>query len=431
MRRTFRNGAAHLPRRLARWLPGALACIYLPLCLPAQDLPGFVWLHNECSFPRQSEVIKITRSELNAGETTRVPLFLRRGKILPSQLIREEAGGAWAAVLVQVTMPPRSSQKLRLRWVMPEQLPKLHDATDVLLSLRSTNGQPNPAIITETRDRGFTQNIEEPKYQLEGPGIENDKFVLRVFFDHRNGRDLYGKLVASPVISQIGLTGSWHALQSWGMDILKTGNSLGAGGLAVEQNGGIYRLADADSSNFHALYDGPLQAAFQLTYTNWDVGAAHGNGTDTLSINAGNFVLEDNLALPLHQGQSLIVGLPDFYPSVHTKHTVHNAQISSISTYGPQAEGTGTKLGLAVFFPTTSFRKEATTSATDSTIPNSYYAVLEQPAQVHRLALAVCWEKTDARFSTEAGFESYLSRQAEILAHPILVSTSAQPQKGK
>ena len=415
---------------LARLLLGAFGCLHLVLCSHAESLPRAISISNDRPFAREGEILKITRAELHAETSIRVPVFLQRGEVLPSQLLDDDTTGAWTAVLIQVSVPPRTRQELRLRWVMPEEVSNRQHATDVLLSLRSTNGQPNPGIITETRARGFVQDIANPKYQLEGPGIENDKFVLRVFFDHRNGRDLYGKLVASPIISQIGITGSWHSLQPWGMDILKTGGSLGAGGLAVEQNGEIHRLADADSSTFHALYDGPLQAAFQLTYAKWDVGAEHEDGKDILSVNAGNYLLEDNLELALHPGQSLIAGLPDFYPSVRTKHTVHNSQISSISTYGPQAEGTGTKLGLAVFFPTMNFRREAITSAADGTIPNSFYVVLDQPTKSHHLTLAVCWEKTDARFSTEAGFDAYLSRQAEIMVHPIRISI-ALPPRGK
>jgi len=64
------------------------------------------------------------------------------------------------------------------------------------------------------RQRGFVQNIANPVYQMEGPGIENNKVAFRSFFDKRNGKDIYGKLITTPILDQVGLTESWHILQN-------------------------------------------------------------------------------------------------------------------------------------------------------------------------------------------------------------------------
>lgn len=246
--------------------------------------------------------------------------------------------------------------------------------------------------------------------------------MLPIFFDHRNGKDLYGKLTPDSVLKEIGVTGSWHTLQTWGMDILKTDNSMGACGLAVLEHGRFYRLADADLSTYKALYGGPLRASFRLNFKGWDVGTRREDGSETLSMTTGEYLFEDRLALSLNEQQKLVMGLPSFYSSIHVKHTVHNRWISSLSTYGPQAEGTGTRLGLAIFFPTDSYSIMGRTSDSAESIPNSAYIVLKPSATKKRtIFIAVCWEKTDKRFASEKGFNDFLEQQADILAHPIRV----------
>lgn len=415
--------------------PLAPALILFCACGPAAwsaPAPQVLRISNDQPFARVNEVIRIPRRNLPANNSTDVPVFEYKGKVLLSQLVSAEGGPQWDAALVQVSLPPNAGESISIRWVKPSEAPQFPVRAGVRLSLRSLDGAPTPEIRHEERDRGFIQNIEKPKYQMEGPGIENDKFALRVFFDHRNGKDLYGKLADLPVLSQIGLGGSWHKLQPWGMDILKTANSIGAEGLAVLEGGTIYRLADADHSVYDALYNGPLQSAFRLRFTGWDIGTARGPGEELLTMTVGQYLMEEQITASLAKNQLLVAGLPAFYPSLHLKHTVHNQKISSLSTYGPQAEGTGTSLGLAIFFPTESFKEIRSTTSDDKQLPSSSYVVLDQQqTPEHRLILAVCWEKTDPRFSTEQGFDDYLAREAEILAHPIRFTVTAQRQGDK
>lgn len=381
--------------------------------------PGRVTLCNDQPFARSHEMIRLERSQLG-GEKGKRPTFFSEGHTLPSQFLLDPTRQEWTAVLLSVDLPAKSKRTYKVKWVTPVEIHEEPVRADVRLSLRSETGSPTANIPHETRQRGFVQNISKPKYQMEGPGIENDQFAMRVFFDQRNGKDLYGKLGEEPVLERVGLGGSWHKLQPWGMDILKTGDSISMEGLAVKQGSEVVRLADADVSMFDALYSGPLQAALQLKFQGWDVGTAKRDGAEIISMSVGDSLYQDAVTVPLSSGQELITGLPNFDKRILPRHTVHNGQISSISTYGPQAEGTGTALGLAIFFPTADFVQTQSTDA-DPVLPHSHLVTLHPHGGTEVFTVAVCWEKRDPQFATEAGFQSYLQRVADHLAHPIRV----------
>lgn len=48
---------------------------------------------------------------------------------------------------------------------------------------------------------------------MEVPGIENDKVAFRAFFDYRNSKDIYGKIVDTPTLERVGVGSGWHELQ--------------------------------------------------------------------------------------------------------------------------------------------------------------------------------------------------------------------------
>ena len=204
------------------------------------------------------------------------------------------------------------------------------------------------------------------------------------------------------------------------MDIFHTGNSLGAGGLAIEEKAKIYRLGDADTATFTSMYEGPLSAAFCLNFKGWDVGTGKGDGSENLSITKGTFYYKNEIALNLTRLQRLVAGIANFGVDkpIYKK---QNSTFSSLSIYGAQAEGTNTKLGVAILFPTADYVTHNTTDSASS-IPNTSYISLRPPANGKTtIYFFACWEKTDSRFSTEQGFEEYLDVSAEALAHPIQV----------
>lgn len=371
-------------------------------------------------FDRPNEVVALQRNQLGSIGDDLVPLVKKQDEILVTQLIDKNVDGRWDELLVAISLAAHSSDTVQLSWVKKELIPAFKQLTNVRLSLRSDTDVPSAEINSAEHGRGFTQNIAKPFYQMEGPGIENDKVGFRAFFDNRNGKDIYGKVVEAPVLDKVGVGASWHIMQPWGMDVLKVGNSLGAGGLAVVEKGEIYRLGDADKATFQTLYKGPLQAAFQLKFTNWDVAKSKRNGSETVSITKGAFYYRNDISLALTDAQTLLAGMANFGTD-NVVYKKHNAAFSSISTYGNQAEGTGTKLGLAILFPADDY-VENQTATPSSPIPNTSYVALK-PAKNYQKTIYffACWEKTSLIFSSQQGFVDYLQKTAQVLANPVQV----------
>lgn len=376
-----------------------------------------VIIANPTGFTRNKEIISIKKTDLGNINNSLYPNVKKNNLLLISQTIDTNNDGFWDELLIEISLAAKEKDTLQINWVSKEGVafPK---RTNVQLSLRSDTDVPSPEINDAKRNRGFVQNIAKPFYQMEGPGFENDKVAFRAFFDYRNGMDIYGKIVEEPILEKVGVGASWHNLQPWGMDILKVGYSLGAGALAVKENNKIYRLGDADSTTFQVLYEGPLQAAFKLGFTNWDVANAKQNGSETIKITKGNFYYKNEVSLALNKSQNLVSGFANFIDA-KVNYKKYNNHFSAIYTYGKQAEGSDSNLGMAIVFSTKNYLENKMADQTTS-IPNTSYVALK-PRNKTAIYFFACWEKSDNRFATQQGFENYVEQTIQSLSNPIKI----------
>jgi len=378
----------------------------------------FIIITNPLAVNRTNEVIVIKRNFFGNVPNHLFPVIKKNKTTYTTQTLDINNDGRWDELLIEVNLAAKSMDTLQVSWVKKNVLPLFKKQSNVQLSKRSDDAIPSTEINHAIRYRGFTQNIAKPFYQMEGPGIENDKVAFRSFFDYRNGKDIYGKIVDTPVLEKVGVGASWHQMQYWGKDILRVGNSLGAGALAIKEGEKIYPLADADTSFFNALFEGALKAAFKLDFKNWDAGNLKKNGSETVSVSKGTFYYQNNIDLVLSQPQNLISGFANFgkFEVIHKK---HNARFSSIATYGKQADGTDSNLGLAIMFTTDEYVEHATTDSSSSISYTSYVSL--KPSAKKTIYFFACWEKTDKRFATAPGFAKYLQQTADLLANPIKI----------
>ncbi|AMJ67492.1 DUF4861 family protein [Hymenobacter sp. PAMC 26628] len=201
-------------------LSSGLLVLFLAMNAPASrtqagPVPGRIVLRNPQRTARASEIIRIARSRFQGVGVGYFPLVKKGAKTYVTQLVDTDADGRWDELLLEASLGANARDTLRLTWVRAGQQPAFAKLTNVRFSRKTKTGQPEAEIPFLERPRGFTQNIADPVYQLEGPGIENDKVEFRAFFDRRNGKDVYGKIRLEPVLEQVGVTGSWHMLQPW------------------------------------------------------------------------------------------------------------------------------------------------------------------------------------------------------------------------
>ena len=110
--------------------------------------------------------------------------------------------------------------------------------------------------------------IHDGLYRFEGPGWESDKIAWRLYFDERCAVDIFGKRKQGIVLPLIDLPGSksYHELSDWGMDILKVGDTLGAGGGGFWKGNKCYHFSKAEKIECIISADGPVFAKVKLIF---------------------------------------------------------------------------------------------------------------------------------------------------------------------
>ena len=211
---------------------------------------------------------------------------------------------------------------------------------------------------------GTFQNVKEltapPEHtdhsnfiRYEGPGIESDKVGYRIYLDWRNGFDIFGKKTSLPVLQRVGQDGfeSYHHMADWGMDILKVGESLGAGGFGFWDGKKVVLVSKVDGWTASIIENGNLYSSFRIAYKGWQVNEKKVDLTADFSMVGGSRAVHvtlrqseelPNLAIGLvkHPGTELLQG-----PSELT-----GTAFTYVGSFGKQSLNDDL-LGMAVLFP--------------------------------------------------------------------------------
>lgn len=284
------------------------------------------------------------------------------------------------------------------------------NADDSFGSIITMDSMPPGNLQTD-----FTKKLLPP-YLTEGPAWENDKVAFRLYFDTRNGKDVFGKIIPGMVMDTIGANqnASYHALSNWGMDILHVGKSLGAGSVAIEtkDNNGkdtLIRLGGANvkSETYKVVTDGPIRAIFRIKY-NWEINGQPVEIMDETSIWGGQYFYETKLTISGTAADSkLVAGFANFYNNVPGQ--IDTAAMKAFYSFGPQSENKD-NLGLAIAVNNASFAGYKTLKDTLSEIRDSYAIsqnIVSGKPVIYRFYSG--WCKSNKAFQTAEGFTRYLA----------------------
>lgn len=261
----------------------------------------------------------------------------------------------------------------------------------------------------------YTDHSEWIRY--EGPGIESDKVGYRIYLDWRNGFDIFGKKTADMVLQDVGQDGyqSYHEPADWGMDILKVGQSLGAGGYGFWNGEKVELVSTVDEHRVNIIENGPLYSALGIHYQGWEINNQTLDLNAQLSMHAGSRLVHTRLTLSdtlpnmaigmvKHPGTELIQGNTDTsgYAWTYT------------ASWGKQSlSGEDSNLGMAVIYRN-SHRKEQTQD--DSSYVSVMKTVGSSPdrGEVEYYFLAA-WDGEPNGITTKEDFVAYLDREVERL----------------
>lgn len=401
----------------------ALSCTQQKKNENAEDSPESVHfsVENALPFDRSSEMLVISLEELeekfdlSQGVSFRVYLT---EKEIPSQLNKKGPDKGLVFVLPNIG----ANQKLDVEVKASSDLsaPNYPKHTQAELSHKFEG---------EFKDReyfgGHFENVDSLHVPVEhtdhswfiryeGPGWESDLVGYRFYLDWRNGIDVFGKKVKTPVLQDVGQDGfdSYHEPADWGMDVLKVGKTLGLGSVATWEDGKARRVDVTDSLYAEITNNGPVYSSVFTRYSGWDLPSGKTDILANISIHSGTRLsrmdLEstnaiDNFATGLIKDAKAEVLKSD-----------RSQTYSYLATYGPQSLADD-NLGIAVIYPT-----DQLTHDTEDEL--SHVLVFDSRSKKLSYYFLAAWEQEPGGISSQEEFKKYLDQEIVKLSNPLKIS---------
>jgi hypothetical protein len=395
-------------------------------------------MHNPLSEDRQDALIVLKRDslELQLGKIPGgkfVTLSREDGTPLVAEYDDMNGDGEWDELAFLYSFKTGETVNLQVSVADAPAAVKAVVRAHVRQMRKNTDGSFGPALDKDSIPAGqpatdFSKQALPP-FLTEGPAWENDKVGFRIYFDVRNGKDLWGKTTSRMMMDEVGrdTTHNYHLPDSWGMDILKVGQSLGAGSLALLvplQNGrdSLARLGgkNIEQVNYEKLADGPVRAVLRLHYKNWKVveGRSPVQLTEEISIWGGQYFYESRVWVDgAPAGTRLVTGIVNLLS--HQPVQLDTTGCNILYIYDLQSENRD-RLGMGIILGKEWFQGYGTTPNAQTDVQNTY-TIMASPAKQQPVVFrfAAGWEQSDKRFSAEAGFRNYMAEQAAAYARPV------------
>jgi unsaturated rhamnogalacturonyl hydrolase len=359
---------------------------------------------------------------LAADDPRAAELVARAGDVrLPSQLIDHDGDGSAETLLLAVDFEPGQRHKIEIAAdpaAPPLDLPK---QTQAEIS-HKIGGEWEGAKYRGGTFQNVDRLIPPPQYtdhsewiRYEGPGIESDKVGYRIYLDWRNGFDTFGKKTTAMVLQDVGQDGyaSYHEPAEWGMDILRVGQSLGAGGYGFWNGNAVELVSKVREREVTIVENGDLYSALRIDYRDWEINGQTLDLAAHLSMHAGSRLVHTRLslseALPnlaigfvKHPGTRLLQGPTETSGYAWTY----------LASWGKQSlSGPDDLLGMAVLYR----RGDRRRAVEDA---SSHVAVMSTAGNEVEYYFLSAWDGEPGGITTEEAFVEYLEREIRRLTAP-------------
>ena len=250
--------------------------------------------------------------------------------------------------------------------------------------------------------------------RYEGPGWESDKVGYRFYLDWRNAIDIFGKIVDTMVLQNVGQDGfdSYHEPAPWGMDILKVGNSLGLGSLGIWHDERASRVAVTDSIICEIIQNGPVQSAIRTKYFGWQAGSIKTDLTSVLSIHAGSRITRHQVRTS-RELQNICTGIVKHDLAEKIEAGSIAGKWTYFATWGTQSLADD-NLGMAIFYR----QDDLIRLAEDD---ESHVIVLRPANNELQYYFAAVWENEKKGIKNINEFKRYLESTVSMLDNPLLI----------
>ena len=386
---------------------------------------GFFKIKNSTRDTRNQELIVLSRKQiekkmgkLNKGHFVNVT---SNNKPIVVQFDDLNTDGVWDELCFQKTLGPK--EKVIIELSLENTKPKAHTvntrARHRRKNIDNSFGEDlkKDSIPAGQKGADFSK-VKLPPFLTEGPAWENDKVGFRIYFDIRNAKDIWGKITSDLVLDKVGIdpNDNYHEKSAWGMDILKVGTSLGAGGLAIkfdhQKKDTIVRLGGEGMGGvvYEKIADGPVRSIIRLQYPSWTIGRDYPpvSLVEEISIWGGQYYYQSQITINhAPKGASLIVGLVNLKSKELNQRKDKGARY--IYTFSRQSENND-NLGLAILLPKGECYFVGTTANANTDVQNTHYVAFPiKSNETKAFRFLAGWEKSSIEFAQEQGFKDYVS----------------------
>ena len=244
--------------------------------------------------------------------------------------------------------------------------------------------------------------------QMEGPAWENENVGFRNYFDARNGMDIFGKRKSKMILDSVGIDENYHELQDWGMDVLKVGNSLGAGAIAMIINDTLYRVGIGADADFKIIQESPELSSLEFRFKNWPVLDRKYNVTHTITIKSGTHFYEGKIQIQGLKGdETPVTGIVDHGVKI-TELKSENHTI--LSSFGLQ-DVEGKALGMAIAVANENYKKWDSAKDYKGTVDKTHLVHLKGNSLVYKFFAG--WELQDEAFKSKNLFEKMINKELD------------------
>ncbi|MEB2781067.1 DUF4861 domain-containing protein [Algoriphagus sp. C2-6-M1] len=392
------------------------------------------------------DISKEDESVITIGMTVGNPLdFSRKNSLvhIDKEILKPDAAsdhGSWKVLINETEIPSQWNAKgpeMGLVFVLPEI--QAHQKLDIEIrnvpdSSASTYPKLTQAELShkfggEFKDReylgGHFENVDSLHVpaehtdhswfiRYEGPGWESDLVGYRFYLDWRNGIDVFGKKVHTPVLQDVGQDDfdSYHESADWGMDVLKVGKTLGLGSIATLENEKARRVDVTDSLYAEIISNGPVYSAVFTEYSGWDLPGGKTDILATISIHSGTRLSRMDLE-STHAIANFATGLIKDNKAAVLK-SEGNLAYSYLATYGSQSLADD-KLGIGVIYPTNQL-----TQLTEDEL--SHILVFDGSSKALSYYFLAAWEQEPEGITSREEFKKYLDQEILKLSNPLKIA---------
>lgn len=399
-------------------------------CCSTGSAQQTIIIKNTDNFTRTNEQVVIKRTQLKGLEkqfsTGLLPSLLLNGKPLAGQTDDLDGDGAWDELVFVTDAAPGAQTVISVSAKSETSLPEFKSRAHAFLGKSPGRDNTFNPVNKEQLPKDHLPQAQPPLYQMEGPVWENDKGAYRLYFDVRNGKDIFSKSVSDIMMDSIGIgKGNYHAKANWGMDVLKVGESLGAGSVAFALKGAdgkdmVYRLGDSvQQTQYTLVADGPVRAIIRLDYTGVNMNGTIFNARDEITIWAGSPAYQSKISVSgIKKPVKLVTGIVNLHTE---KKPVQKkeAAYALLATHDKQSENKD-YLGMAILVPAKQFIGFDMAPEKGAKITQTFETIIKiaenEPALYEFAAL---WEGRDKQYADETFFLKEIEQYARQRFNPV------------